>query len=314
MTGNRGKSTSHLTFSQRNSYEPLPEPMRLEHISDDLRREIWNATRTFLNEITTSAMRGGYFREFCFNFKVEQRIEIILGKILKKPEDEIDTRPKAVLSQFKTIIREYPFNEVLDFFEYFFKYIKSGVPSIRSSVLSGYQNYIRNLFDEHAAAYLLDTSERPFQFIPRSSKEQGEAVQKDLETIREAGMKGASTHLRKAVAKINKRQFPESVRDSIDAVESIARRIDPKASKTLGAALNSLEKKGLLTNPQLKAGLEKLYAYTNSAEGSRHPQVFKDVSDVGLDEAMFMYGACASFAAYLVSKHRQQAEKQGADG
>ena len=31
----------------------------------------------------------------------------------------------------------------------------------------------------------------------------------------------------------------------------------------------------------------------------------KDSAAVGLDEAMFMFGACASFAAYLAQKHRQ---------
>ena len=40
----------HLTFSQRYCYEPLPKPMKLEEISDDLRREIWNAIRELLLE------------------------------------------------------------------------------------------------------------------------------------------------------------------------------------------------------------------------------------------------------------------------
>lgn len=44
---------------------------------------------------------------------------------------------------------------------------------------------------------------------------------------------------------------------------------------------------------------------TSSEEGVRHSLVFKDSADVGLDEAMFMFGACASFAAYLANKHRQ---------
>ena len=42
------------SFSQRYGYEPLPEPMRLEEISNDLRREIWNAVREVLVE-----KRGG---------------------------------------------------------------------------------------------------------------------------------------------------------------------------------------------------------------------------------------------------------------
>ncbi len=48
MGDNRYQSDDHLTFSQRHGYESLPEPMQLEELSDDLRREIWNATREFL--------------------------------------------------------------------------------------------------------------------------------------------------------------------------------------------------------------------------------------------------------------------------
>ena len=302
----------NLTFSQRYGYEPLPEPMRLGQISDDLRREIWNITRKFFDEIITWSDTGMYSKP-CFKVDVRQRIEVILGKLLKKPEDEIDTSPEAVLLQLKTIIIKHKFNDILDFFEHFFNYITIDISSIPDRKLSGYRKYISILLDEHAAAYRLDTSKQPFQFIPRSSKEEGEAVQQAIETIQEEGMDNASNYLRKAAGKINKRQFSEAVRDSIDAVESVARRIAPKSS-TLGGALNSLAKNGLLSNNELKAGFEKLYAYTNSAAGIRHPTVLKDSSDVGLDEALFMFGACASFAAYLVSKHRQQTEGRESDG
>ena len=80
--------------------------------------------------------------------------------------------------------------------------------------------------------------------------------------------------------------------------------IDPKASKTLGPALNSLEKAGLLKHQSLKAAFEKLYGYTSNEQGIRHALLDQDSPDVGLDEAVFMFGACASFAAYLAKKHR----------
>ena len=47
------------------------------------------------------------------------------------------------------------------------------------------------------------------------------------------------------------------------------------------------------------------YGYTNDEQGIRHALTGQGAADVGLDEAMFMFGACASFAAYLTSKHRQ---------
>ena len=141
--------------------------------------------------------------------------------------------------------------------------------------------------------------------MPRVSLESGEAVQQAIETLRAASMYGASTHLRQAAEHINARQYADSIADSIHAVESVARVIDPGANNTLRPALNSLERAGLLKHPALKEAFTKLYGYTNDEQGIRHALTDQSAADVGLDEAMFMFGACASFAAYLANKHRQ---------
>ena len=290
MAEKRDTSTDHLTFSQRYGHEPLPEPMRPEHISDDLRREIWNALREFLYRDHPIYLSG----------KAKKFIERVLGKFSKTSEDEISTDYRGATVTFKNILLQEKFNRFLDFIEIV----------INDEAFSEiFVNRIAKSFEGCAAAYWLDTSRSPFQFFPRSSREQGKATQQAIETIRGSGMRGASTHLRQAAEHINAQQYADSIESSIEAVESVARRIAPK-SKTLGEALKNLEKNGLLTNSQLKTGFEKIYAYTNTEEGVRHSLVFKDSSDVGLDEAVFMFGACASFAAYLVNKHRQMNQQQ----
>ena len=120
-------------------------------------------------------------------------------------------------------------------------------------------------------------------------------------------MDGADTHLRQAAEHLNARRFADSVRESIHAVESVARMVDPKAERTLGPALDSLERAGVIQHKALKQAFSRLYGYTNDAQGIRHSLLDKDSPDVDLDEAMFMFGACASFAAYLASKHRKAA-------
>ena len=165
---------------------------------------------------------------------------------------------------------------------------------------------ISRLFETHGAAYWLDTSRFPYWFIPSTSKEQGEATRQAIETVVQSGIAGgAATHLRKAVEYLNAGRYADSISDSIHAVESVARVIDPKANKTLGPALNSLETAGLLNHPALKKAFNNLYGYTNDEQGIRHALLEKDAADVGLDEAMFMFGACASFAAYLVNKNQK---------
>ena len=164
---------------------------------------------------------------------------------------------------------------------------------------------MNNSFEQHAAAYKLDTSQQPYWFVPQASEEQGKATQQAIETIRESNFDGAATHLREAAKHINMQQYADSVADSIHSVESVARMIDPEASETLGPALDSLETSKVLKHQALKDAFKKLYGYTSNDQGIRHALLNQDVPNVGLDEALFMYGACASFAAYLANKHRQ---------
>lgn len=288
MANSRQDFPDHLTFSQRYGYAPLPEPMRLEEISDDLRREILNAIREI---ILKDALPPTFLEEEAKRF-----VERVLGNILKKAEHEIDSTYSNALSQFAKLTRNSPFNVVLELVEI----VANDGPHTKD-----FANRVSELFERYAAAYRLDTSQYPYRFFPQTSKEQGEAVSGAIETLHESGMEGAATHLRQAAQHINAAQYGDSIADSIHAVESVARLLDPKASQTLAPALDSLEKAGLLRHAALKEAFKKLYGYSSDEQGIRHALLDRDSPDVGLDEAMFMFGACAPFAAYLVSKHRK---------
>lgn len=129
-------------------------------------------------------------------------------------------------------------------------------------------------------------------------------------TIRGTGMEGADTHLGNAAEHIRAGRHAEAVKDSILAVESVARSIDPKAGKTLEPALRSLEERGVIQHRALKQAFSALYGYANDEQGIRHALIEKVSPAVGMDESMFMLGACASFAAYLANKHRKLAGKK----
>ena len=291
MPNKKNNFADGSTFSQRYGYAPLPKQMQLEELSDALRREIWNETRSLLLSFSSYDPDEHPF----FTGNEARFIERVLGKLWQTPEDEIDTRYKTVWQDFKELILKSDFNVVLDFIESIANDSEYG---------AAFADPIRKLFERCATAYYLDMSCHPHQFIPRSNQAQGEATRKAIETISAGGMEGAETHLRQAAKHIDAQRFADSVRDSIHAVESVARQIDPK-SKTLGPALNALEKAGLIKHPALKEAFSKLYGYTSDEQGIRHALLDKDSPDVGLDEAMFMFGACASFAAYLVNKHQK---------
>ena len=287
-----------LSFSQRHGYEGLPEPMRLEELSDELRREVWNTMRIELLDLGTYNPLGRRI----FNPDGERYVERALGRYLKVPESRVNTDFDGVLEAFELKIMEEGFNRVLDLLE-----IWLNDPLGRQQVAI----QIANIFKDCVAPYRLNLNDKPMHFFPITSEEQGNAVQHSLETLVDHRRDGASTHLRQAVEHINARQFSDSVADSILAVESVARTIDPDANRTLTPALNALERDGILRHSALKQAFVKLYGYTNDQEGIRHALINSDSPDVDMHEAIFMFGVCASFAAYLSAKHNEMAASTG---
>jgi hypothetical protein len=68
------------------------------------------------------------------------------------------------------------------------------------------------------------------------------------------------------------------------------------------AALNSQ----IAIHPAFRDALLKLYGYSSDEKGIRHPFLESDdATRVGMAEAVFMFGACASFITYLISRARQ---------
>lgn len=93
------------------------------------------------------------------------------------------------------------------------------------------------------------------------------------------------------------------MRESIHAVESVARVLSNKSRSSLGPALDKLAKEAGL-HPSFKQGLLKLYGYTSDESGIRHSLLDKP-SRVGAAEAQFMIGACAAFISYMLAKGRE---------
>ena len=154
-------------------------------------------------------------------------------------------------------------------------------------------------FEDCRLAYVVD-QRIPVTILPAATSEEGRAIGNALEDVRAAGLQGAESHLRDSGRLINAGDWAGSVRESINAVESVARRIAPEA-QTLGSALKKMGK----LHPALKEAFSSLYGYTSDEQGIRHARLDEAASPAQRDEAVFMLGACASFVSYMLRKHRQ---------
>lgn len=266
-----------LSFSQEQGYVPLPQPLRLGELNPQARVRLWNAMYQARQD--NPGRFAGILRR-------------MHSDLYDQPIDEY-INDSVALTEIKRCFLNQPINFVFDILTFVLR--DSACPSTLASSLG-------TLFRKSQLAYVLE-EEFPSTIYPTTTKEEGEALLDSLREIRESGLEGVSSHLRQAAGCINQQDWAGGIRESIHAVESIARQIAPTA-KTLGDALIVLEKSGLLTHPALKEGFSKIYGYTNDEQGIRHPLLEQDAARVGRDEAVFMFGACASFASYLVSKQR----------
>lgn len=165
---NHTRDMLHQPFSRRHGYAPLPEAMRLEHLSEEFRIEIWNLVRSSLIALATHSRAFTFFGDEAGRF-----LEGVLGRLTGRPEDEINTDYEATMAFVKKVVLEGNFFAVLDFLELF---------SDQGASWRPFAEQVHDLFEHHAAPYRFDISRPPCHFIPRGSKEQGEAIQRAVDT------------------------------------------------------------------------------------------------------------------------------------
>ncbi len=138
--------------------------------------------------------------------------------------------------------------------------------------------------------------------VPISTPESGNSLLMSLRNLRESGLTAAVDHLHKSSSCINNSDWEGSIRESVSAVESVLRSIDPNSSNDMNKALNSLEKLHDPIHPALKMGIAKIYGYASDVPGAHHSKVEGTNSNAGLEEALLLLGICASFANYFARK------------
>lgn len=285
MAGDNAPDPRMLTFSQAQGYEPLPQPLALEEISHEARVRLWSLLHVYAS---SDGWAGLWLKHPWGDMLADVHVELFMETI-----DTYIPNDNYLLSLEDRVLDQPKFNRIFDFF---LKIMRD--PRCPGEFITA----VAKIFEECRLAYFVDTS-HPVTIFPAVSQQEGEALHKTMHELASAGLRAADGHLRKAAEFINQGNWPGSIHQSISAVESVARQLDPDAARTLGPALKSLEKHDAL-HPALKEGFLKIYGYTSDEPGIRHALLDSGQAKVGQDEAVFMLGACASFASYLWRKHQ----------
>jgi hypothetical protein len=208
-----------------------------------------------------------------------------------EPADEFVPSYEYWLDELKPLFMEGHYTKVFGFLQWVLRH---------ETKLYGLDIGVDVALRESRAAYSLFENDT---IIPIGSDAERESLARAFADVAASEFHGARTHLRNAGSELTAGNHGPSIRESIHAVEAVARVLEPEA-KTLGPALAKLEK-SVRIHPALRNGFSNLYGFTNDEEGIRHAQLDEPVAQVDETDALYMLGSCAAFVSYLINKARQ---------
>ena len=210
---------------------------------------------------------------------------------LHQPADDFNLR--FYTPKIKDLFLSGGYNRVFDFLQFVLRHGSASTEFFPSVAFA---------LEEYRCAYTVVEEDDP-TIVPIALPEQKEFLQEAFQVLRSGPFEGARSHLRKSAEYINNGDWADSVRESIHAVESVACRLDEDAETSLTPALDVLSQK-IVLHGAFKKGIENLYGYKSDEKGIRHA-LLEEKANVDTADAVFMFGACTSFAAYLVNKARK---------
>lgn len=269
-------------FSQRIGAAETPSIVQLESVSGTLRNSIWNFIVSLFN-----AGHSGWWG----------LAETSAQFFFKVPVDELPDYDHRRHEWIKKRFYGMAWYEVYDFIEFVVEWYERSVtqPKFRNDQLRSVFNQI---FEEELAGYRFIGNE----LAPISSSAEVASIESALSTTSATGLAGAHTHISSALRLLAKRPDPDyrnSIKESISAVEALAKQLGTVESQGLAGALTELGKKVPL-HGALRSGLLSLYGYTSDEGGIRHAML--EEPSLGYEEAKYMAVACSAFVNFLAAK------------
>jgi len=271
------------TFSERKGLKPVSEIIQIDSMNEALRNPLWNALDVALWS-TDDFIHRQYGQPH-----IEPLSRSLWFRYFKKPIDSRPDRGHKILAVIRVYFFSCQWNEAYDFLEFivsererFNPRLAEFLNMILERELSGYR---------FVAGHLTDVT----------SHEELTAIE---EAARDSRFSGVSAHIHRALELYADRENPDyrnSIKESISAVESMARLVSGSDKATLGDALKAIEKSGQL-HPALKEGFLKLYGYTSDEQGIRHAML--DEPNLTAADARYFLVSCSSFVNYLKSQLR----------
>ena len=280
-----------MRFSQRIGLKPLEKIIQKDSIDIELRNGLWNVlTLTYWNNYKASSNSGLYGvgrTDYIKHSNFENLITQIWANYFKKPIDTIDEYWEFCYEKLRKYFFSCEWWEVYEFIEFISEF---GKESTRSAFVTGCNVHLER---ENSAYRFVDG-----KIVEITSDEEILSIEQAIEASTPFG--GVKQHLKRAVTLLSDKKNPDfrnSIKESISAVESLAKNVADDEKATLGVVLKKLEKSGRL-HPALKSAFSSLYGYTNDADGIRHALLEEE--NLTKADAKFMLVCCSTFVNYVI--------------
>lgn len=269
------------SFSIRNGFEAPRTVIQVDGIDLETRVMLWNVLAVLRRQYETYEHRESH-RAFT---------ELIWTSFLKRPLDEAPY-DSIVWASVKEYTLSGQLNEVFDLVEFFSKRLTLGATQAQV-----FRRAVNQVFVTYLVGYRIIGEE----IAPIHSAVDVEAVTSALEATN--SIPAARHHLTQALELLSSRDspdYPNSVKESISAVESVARLLT--STNTLGEALKNLATNGVEVHPALERAWSAMYGWTSNEGGIRHGA--HDVAKIDQALAKYMLFACSAFVSLLIESGR----------
>jgi hypothetical protein len=285
MNDDEIKRRKNLTFEQAEGLALLPTQLARTEVSPELRAVLWNYIHEEIQK--TAEHSAGYGWSF-----LGKPWDNILKQVHVYREhkliDDFNAALKPALAVVRRVFEQGSHSEIYGWLQFVLGINRSREFAQRITTILKYcRSPYRIVADD--------------VICPIGTDEEAATIGKAFADLKASGLAGSREHLKSASAELSAGNFSDSIRESVHAVESIVRVLEP--SGDFGKALAKLEPKAKI-HGALVAGFKSIYGFSSDEQGIRHPLLDKGAPAVDEVDAMFMLGACSAFISYLINKSR----------
>ena len=282
-----------MKFSQRIGKTHLTKEIQLESIDDELKNGLWNIYDLYILQKIKD--------EWDYTFEVRPSLffsNSLWHHYFKKPIDQIPNQFYRVQTEIRTYFFTCEWYNLYDFIEFNIDLVQENIFQYSINAEKLFQSFNEILEREFAGYRFIEKKLSPIT-NPTEIKE----IEESFSTTENfTSLKSCNTHLQSALSKLSDRLNPDyrnSIKESISALESIAKVISKNPKDSLGGALDKIKGK-LKIHSALERGFKQIYGYTSDTDGIRHALTEEATCD--FEDAKFMLVSCSAFINYLVIK------------